>query len=122
VNWIEDTLRRFGKNMGLGGLSFNEDGVCCLEMERTGELYIEQREEDVFVYLARQVPYPEASLLRKALGLVHFRNGYPLPVAAGVKGDDRLIFVTWVDGRDFSLPVLEDAFRLLKNLFARLNS
>jgi type III secretion system chaperone SycN len=116
MSWLDDTLRQFGQSIGIDNLGFNARGVCCLSLQERGDLYIEKRDEEVFIYLARKVLYPDEGVFKKALSLSHFRNSWPLPVVAGLRGEDHLIFLTRVGSTECSLPVLEQAIRLVTNL------
>jgi type III secretion system chaperone SycN len=122
VIWIEDTLKEFGQGIGVDNLHFNPQGVCCLKLEETGTLYIERRDEVevILVYLVRQIPFLDDETLSKALALNHFRNAWPLPVGSALREDDQLVFITWIESTDFSLPILEKAIRLLMNLFNQM--
>jgi type III secretion system chaperone SycN len=113
---MEDTLRQFGQSIGVEDLSFSAQGVCCLSLQERGDLYIEKRDEYVFIYLARKVPYANETVFKKALSLSDFRNAWPLPAVSGLQGEDNLIFLTWVKSDQCSLPVLEQAIRFVTNL------
>ncbi len=117
--WVEDTLRQFGRNMGIEDLELNARGVCCLVLERRGTVYIERRGEEILVYLARQVPYLDLPSMKTALRLCHFKNRRPLPVVAGMQDDDRLIFLTRIEAKQFTLPLLERAIQLHTDLLER---
>ena len=121
MNWVEDTLRQLGRSIGIENLTFNARGVCCLSLQKSGELFIERREAEVFVYLARRIPYLDERVMEKALSLCHFRNVRSLPVVAGLKGDDEVIFLTRIREEEVSLPVLEEAIRLVMSLHERAN-
>ena len=121
MNWVEDTLRQLGRTIGIDDLAFNAQGVCCLSLQKSGDLYIEKREGEVFVYLARRIPYLDERVMERALSLCHFRNTRSLPVVAGLKGDDELIFLTRRRAEELTLPVLEEAIRLVKKLHDEVN-
>jgi len=122
MNWTDETLRQFGKSIGIEGLGFNTRNVCCLSLKESGELYIEKKDDLVFVYLARRLPRISEKALEKALSLTHFRNPWPLPVSSGLRDDDHLIFITWIATEDFSLPVLDEAIRLVMSLHQQVQN
>lgn len=116
MNWIEDTLRQFGQNIGIGDLGFNSRQLCCLALERSGVLYIERKDRVVVVYLAKEIPYIHEGVLEKALKLCHPGTLRSLPVVAGLNGSNELVFLARVKEEEFSLPTLEEAIRLVKEL------
>ena len=116
--WIEETVSAFGRSMGLDGLTFNDRGVICLEIEDTGLLYIErpERDGDIVVYLARKMPPGPAGWAKKALSLPHHKNMMPRKVCCGLKGSDVLVFLTRIRPREFVQSELEQAVALLTRL------
>lgn len=122
MNWVEDVVRDFGRNMGFDELVFSDNGVLSLAFEKRGVFYIEylEAEEVILIYLVRQVPtYADGDTLRTALRLTHYREGHPLTVQVGLKGKDTLVFLSRLVAREFSLPLLENAFELLNELHER---
>ncbi|MBG0775392.1 MAG: CesT family type III secretion system chaperone [Desulfovibrionaceae bacterium] len=116
MNWIKDTVRDFGRSMGLDGLEPNDRGVVCLAFERLGTLFIEQEDDDVLVYAARGLPPYSGAAWRAALEACHWTEGLPWPVNAGMRGDDVLVFLARLPGREFALPALERTLEMLGKL------
>ncbi|MFO1349149.1 MAG: type III secretion chaperone SycN [Gammaproteobacteria bacterium] len=120
MNWIDDTLHDFGRALGIAGLRLNDSAVASLVFERRGALFIERATDVVLVYLARQTPSHDSARLERALGITHYREGHPLPIHAGLLGDDTLVFLARLEERAFSLPVLERTVELLSELHDRV--
>lgn len=119
MNWIDDALHDFGRNMGIAGLGFDGNAVAGLAFERRGALFVERAGDAVLVYLARQAPDRDGAWLERALRCTHYREGHPLPIQAGLLGDDTLVFLARVEERGFSLPALEKTVTLLTELHDR---
>jgi type III secretion system chaperone SycN len=122
MSWIDQAVRDFGYGMGIADLAFEGDGPVCLDFERRGRLCIERVPEAVLVHLTRRLEHPPPDLFRRALEACHYEAGHPLPVQAGLHGEDGLVLLTRIKDGDVSLPVLERAFDLLTQLHQRLGS
>ncbi|MBW2067605.1 MAG: CesT family type III secretion system chaperone [Deltaproteobacteria bacterium] len=116
MSWIDEALRALGKQMGVNNLSFNSRGVCCLIMEKSGKLFIEKSDEDeLIVYLERPLFEIDEEVLEKILTTVHYKNTTGPVVSAGIYSDNRLIFISKIKKKDYSLPLLEETIdKLLK--------
>ena len=55
-----------------------------------------------------------------ALRHAHYGEGHPLPIQAGLLGEDTLVLLARVEERAFSLPALEKAVALLTELHDRI--
>jgi type III secretion system chaperone SycN len=119
--FVEETLRDFGRSLGISGLGLNPHGVVNLKFEARGTLYIEPAEETVFIYMSRETFNPDKEMLSRALSLCHYREALPFPVHTALGGDQQLIFLLTVSARDFSLPVLEKAIDLLTRLHRKVS-
>ncbi len=120
MNWIDDVLRDFGRAMGINSLTLDSDAVAGLSFERRGALFFERTADAVLVYLARRTPPHDSAPLERALRCTHYREGHPLPVQAGLSGEDTLVLLARLEERTFSLPVLEKTVALLTELHDRI--
>ncbi|MEI2740849.1 MAG: type III secretion chaperone SycN [Candidatus Competibacter sp.] len=120
MNWIDDALREFGRGMGIAGLTLDRDTVAGLTFERRGALFFERADAAVLVYLARRTPAHDSVPLERALRHAHYGEGHPLPIQAGLLGEDTLVLLARVEERAFSLPALEKAVALLTELHDRI--
>ncbi|CAM2065495.1 CesT family type III secretion system chaperone [Sulfidibacter corallicola] len=116
MTWVEDTLRTFGESIQLGELTFNDQGVVCLEIEKMGTLYLEQAPGTVLVYLSREMPPYESGYPAKALAACHFREALPIAVTAAMRGDNHLVFVAQIPEVEFSPPTLDRTLEILAQL------
>lgn len=117
---IEDTIQRFGYQLGIEHLALGQSGMLCLEIERLGALFIEQLHNDVLMYLARQVPAYRNDVAGKALQLCHFSHNHPYPLNAAFLEDTRLLFACRIPDADFDLAVLSQVLDLLTELHNRI--
>lgn len=119
--FVEETIKAFGRSLGIAGLGLNPQGVVKLKFEASGNLYIEPAEETVFIYLSKETLNPGKEMLSRALSLCHYREGLPFPVYTALGGDRRLIFLLPMASRTFSLPLLEKAIDLLTRLHRKIS-
>lgn len=116
MSWVDDVLREFGRSMGLPNLAFGQRGAVRLSVERLGQLGLERRPDEVLLFLLRPIPVGDARPLRKALAVCHYREGHPFAVQAGLRGDDRLVFVVRIPEREFTVQAIEQGIELLDRL------
>lgn len=116
MSWIDETIKDFGRGMGMEGLALNEQGMLCLSFETRGNLYLEKTENGLLLYLARDIPDHHPEILEKAFRLCHFREELPLDVHPGFGNPSSLVFLVRIDEPDFSLPRLEEGFNLLMEM------
>ena len=111
----DQTVADFGRSMGMDGLAFDENGLVCLEIERTGTLYLEyrQQEQQILVYLARTMDSLQDQWLEQALARCHYQYNHQRPVYCGLKGDNVLFFLVKFTENTFVVNELSDALDLL---------
>ena len=69
----------FAEAMGIRGFDFGDTGVACFEIEGAGSFYMEQKEEGVLMYLAREIdPFNSLPLLESALAECHYIKEFSL--------------------------------------------
>jgi len=116
MSWTDATLADFGRQLGIDGLAFGPGGFVQFDWRDGAVLGIHRGSEDVSIYLVRQLDYDRPPVLRRALQLCDWRNGWPFAVQAGLRGDAELVFSARLPERDFTLPALEQAVELLGRL------
>jgi type III secretion system chaperone SycN len=116
MSWVDDAIAEFGRSLGLPGLQLGDQAPINLVFEKSGTLFIERQESDLVLYVARQVPPHEDRWAEAALALCHPRQRWPLPVRAGLRGDDTLVLITRIAEREVSVPTLQSAVELLFRL------
>ncbi|MEI6415344.1 MAG: type III secretion chaperone SycN [Pseudomonadota bacterium] len=112
---VEDTLHIFGRALGMPALALGPDNTLALGFERSGDLFIEAREDSILVYLARDCRHREGVWLA-ALRLCHYQTGWPFPVQAAMGPEETLIFAIRLEVQAFTPPALEQAVQLLIRL------
>jgi len=121
MNWVDDTIDEFGKQMGLSGLTLNDQGIARLSFEKMGALFIERRADEVLVYLVREMASVDGRILCRVLELCHHRNQHPFTVQPGLREDRGVIFLARIPESDFQLPTLERVVGLLNELHDRVS-
>ena len=120
MSWVEQTISEFGASVGIDALSLNDAGVVTLQFEQLGTLYIERRNEEILIYLVRDVEHPDAALFRRVLSCCHHQHHHPFPVHAGLRGETSIVFLIRMPEADFILPNLERAMNLLDQLHSEV--
>ncbi|MDK2123483.1 type III secretion chaperone SycN [Parachitinimonas caeni] len=116
MSWSAQTLSDFGRQMGMEDLSFNHNGVARFDFADGGSMGIELKSEVVLIYLIRPLGYHGETARQKALRLADRRQGWSMPIQVGCMGANKLIFLTRLPERSFTLPALEEALDLLNRL------
>ena len=122
MNLAQATLNDFARQLGLGDLALNEDGVASLSFESTGTLFVEQLDQSVLVYLVQQYDRLEPIHTQTALEMCHWRHNHGLQVNASITVEENLVFSTRMPEEDFDLPRLEQSLRLLNQLHDHVQS
>jgi len=88
-----------------------------LSITDLGELHLEEEDEELLVYLARdiEVGADRLALLRAALAAVHFHNALPFAVQAALHRD-ALVYLTRFRAHQVTLQELEHALEVLSGL------
>ncbi|NJN46462.1 MAG: hypothetical protein HC808_08285 [Candidatus Competibacteraceae bacterium] len=115
-------LAEFGHSMGMGDLTWPDSGVVVLEFESRGELYLEDRDDALLVYLVRNIDTRGGTLnlLKNALQLCHYRQVLPYVVQVGLRGESSLVFLIRLPANEANLPELERVLDTLTNLHDRV--
>lgn len=120
MSWLDDTLAEFGRHLGIAALGFGAHGVAQLSLPGGGWLAIEPvrrgHHDEVLIYLGHPVGFDAQRLLPRALEQVHHASAGPFPVQVGSRGQGaqtRLVVLTRVPEREFTLQLLDQAFEAL---------
>ncbi|MCC9620355.1 CesT family type III secretion system chaperone [Thalassospira sp. MA62] len=119
MNWIEETLAKFGDDIGINDLGLSElpDGRRGLVLDfDDGErsVCLEQAQEDLLVYMTREFRHADEIDMTTALALGHFRNHRTGGVQAGLRGDRTLVFLTRIPARQVSQIKLGQSLDMLQ--------
>ena len=118
--WIDNAVLDYGKNIGFEGLAFNERGVVNLQYESVGSLYFERVDNGLLIYVARQIERLEATHLRSALEVCHWKSQNSFPVNAALHKENVLVFSVMMNEEEVSVPTIEEVIRLLDNAFEQI--
>lgn len=114
ASWIAETVRAFGRSLGLRDFALNERGAAGVRFENGRALYLEGGDDGLMVSVG--VPAdPSAETMKRLLSRAHHAartDGLRVRcVWAEKSGEAR--FVTRIDARDLTATGLEQAFRAL---------
>lgn len=118
--WVRDTVRDFGRSLGVTRFHVNDRGVAAAHIQRVGSLFIEPRGDIVLIYMARDYGPLTVRELERALELTHPSEGRSMDVRVGLKGDTQFVFCVRVPVEDFRLETLETAVGLLQEMLDRV--
>jgi len=120
MDWLHDTISKFGQNMGLDALALDEHGFLQLNFEQWGQFCLELIGTDLLVYLSRPIPQYDDKAPRRALQLCHYSEGWTWLPNVALTDDEHLLFAMRLQATDVSLPNLEKALEQLNMLHDRL--
>lgn len=114
ASWIAETVRAFGRSLGLKDFALNERGAAGVRFENGHGLYLEGGDAGLMVSVG--VPSdPSAETMKRLLARAHYaaRTDGLRVRAVWVEKAGEARFVTRVDARDLTATSLEQAFRAL---------
>ncbi|USE35283.1 hypothetical protein [Endozoicomonas sp. SCSIO W0465] len=115
MDWRNNVISEFAEAMGIRGFDFGDTGVACFEIEGAGSLYMEQKEDGILMYLAREIdPFNNLPILENALAECHYKKSVSYPLQVGVR-ENQLVICLFVDDSDFTRPTVESAMQFLIN-------
>lgn len=118
MSWFAQTVAEFGRSIGIDALRPTDDGVIQFALGNRDLLCLEALEEELLVYLVREVPAHRPEVKLRALALCRPDRHWPWPVQTGLRGTDRLLFLVRLPRQDVSLASLERAMDLHLRLHA----
>ena len=113
MSWIDDTLADYGRSLGFDNLEFNDSRSATLRFERLGDLFIEEIEGGILLYIARAYDRLETNQLVNALSATHWELNPDFPVNSALHEENTLVFSVSVPESEFNLPTLERAIDFL---------
>lgn len=122
MSWLDETLGDFGRRIGVGELAFGERGFVQFALSEGGMLGIAHSPGEVRIWLARPLSRADRGAYERALVQCDFRRRPPLPLQAGLRGEDELVLLARIPERDFTTPALERALDVLTTLHQRVRS
>lgn len=116
MSWAAPIIADFGRSIGIQSLAFNDSGGVSLTFGDEGLLCLEPTDEELLVYLVREVLPHDVAAKSRALALCRPDRHWPWPVHAGSRGPGRLLFLTRLPQHAASLATIEQAMDLLTRL------
>ena len=120
MNWIDETLKRFGADIGINELGLSEmpDGRFGLVLDiddGARSICFEKQDDDLLVYLTRELSHMDDIDLTDALSVGHFRNNRTAGVQAALRGEKTLVFLTRIPSVQVSQTNLEQSLEILQS-------
>ena len=123
MDWRDEIVSDIGRGMGIEGLDFGDSGIISFEFESRGNLYMEKQDEGVLIYLMQSISRFDAmATLIAALASCHYTRSTAFPIQAGLKGDEELTFLVYLENEAFSPPNIEKVIELLIKQFDQLQA
>lgn len=120
-DWIEETVRAYGVNIGVDNLVLDADAGVELELdsgECIGILRVSDAPGgDMLVYWGRRLAFDPGPQLERALMRINGRQALPWPAQAAIR-DDMLLMTMRIPASAFELPALEGALNQLEAMQA----
>lgn len=120
--WINDTVRAFGRQLGLGSFAMNERGAAGVRFENGMSLMLEYAPGALLVSVRVPMP-PSAENIARLLADAHpsARGRLPQAVrAAYLQRSGEAVYVARIDERLLGVSAIEGAFRSMWDLATRL--
>ena len=118
---INQSIKDLGTTMGFKDLTFNKDNFLHLKIENIGNLYIEDIENCLLIYLAREIKHPTIQFFKRALKVCHFKERNPYSIDLGLFNENILIYSIRLSKNDVtSASILENCIVYLRRLHDQL--
>ena len=121
-DWLNETVRAFGRQIGLGAFVLNERGAAGVRFENGMSLMLEYAAESLLVSVRVPV-HPDGEVLRRLLADAHpsVRTGLPQRVrTAYLAKSGEAMYVARIGERQVNVSVIEGAFRTLWGMAMRI--
>ena len=113
MDWRDNVVSELGEGMGISGLNFGDTGVVCLQIEGSGSIYMERKDNGVLMYLAREMDrYNALPIVEQVLAACHYKKSFPYSLQAGLL-ENQLFIGLFMGDNDFNRPSVERAMQIL---------
>lgn len=127
MNWVQQTLEDFGRQLGLSSFGLGTHGVAQLRLASGALLAVEPvqrgRTDEVLVYFSQPLGFDATRLRQKALEKVHFSHSGPYAVQIATRGEgsqSELVIALRLPDRSFTPQALAHAVDYLDRWFSEL--
>ena len=127
MDWVQQTLADFGRQLGLASFGLGTHGVAQLRLASGALLAVEPvrrgQADEVLVYFSQPLGFDAARLRRRALEKVHYSNSGPYAVQIATRGNgpqSELLLAVRLPDRSFTPQTLAHAVDFLDRWFAEL--
>jgi hypothetical protein len=123
MNWVEQTISRFGESIGIPTLALEEGRSLRLKLANDCSILIHNLPDlpiaEVVVCRSEPITYSSSALFRAALQAADFRSPSAWPVQAAANNKE-LILAMRIPQRAFAFNVLEQALNQLGELHLKV--
>lgn len=118
---INATIASYGKKLGFNNLQFNNNHVVKLQIEKLGDLFLEDTPPNLCIYVAREFDKVDFKILTKALFLCHYKQKNPFTVFIGLQGENKLVFFIRLPHENTTEINIEKTIELLHRLHTQIS-
>jgi type III secretion system chaperone SycN len=123
MNWVDETMREFGRRMGLESLVWDEHRQVHFELDGGGMMGIEAdgngNSPHYLVYRSAPLGHDASIRRARALSVTDYRRGMPWTIQAG-EHDGMLLLAARISERLLSPSMLDEAFAALVRLHSEI--
>ena len=125
---VDETIKEFGKTIGVNALTVNKHGVVHMEIDDIGDLFIDERDKDneskhsVYVYLLRIYEFATERLYKNAMFLCLDNILMEYNINPVLRNDSALGFIIKHRAEDFTMQSLSKSIDILQNMQDRLQN
>lgn len=120
MNWVDQTISEFGRDIGIPSLALEADGRLQLQMQNESTIQIQHFPDlpipEVVISRIEPSRFIHSLVLKKALAMTDFRAASTWPLQAAAN-ETNLILAMRIPERAFAMNVLERAMTQLAELF-----
>ncbi len=116
---IENVIEDFAKRIGIANFALNENGIAALTVEESAIFTFEKANNELLLYLTFPAQSYDDEAAKRILDLAHYKYNHPFNIFTGLYNDYFMI-LTRFEGSDLSAAHIENAFKFLMDLKARV--
>jgi len=114
---IAEVIKEFARYTGLNESIDSLENPVCFNVNKEGDLFIETRDEDVFVYFTPDLngKIVTSSDIINLLKNNYYKRGAEIDINIGLSKEEDLVFIVKLRPEDFTFQTLDRIFTILLN-------
>lgn len=117
---IQEALLQMSKKMAIPEFVINSNGIICLQIGSSGDLFIDIQDDMAYLYLLNTFDNVDFNLLTTALSFCQDNEDYNLLATPVLKDDNYLGFAIAIPSENITIISIEEAINQLTELSSRL--